>query len=231
MKQDFVNDVMSRISPEVYLYEAIKTTLPKLIGGDVYSIIAAYSEPWRKYHNCNHILQMLNFTYPGYLGEELGLNSKNRKALRTMIIFHDIVYKLGREKGWNESESANFARSCLTRYSNQEDQEFLDLVCAGILATATHDLCTVKRKHQKLVCWLIDIDLFVGFGANWEEFESNTLLIAEEYSPLYTREEYYSGRAKFAKVFLERENIFHTEHFAQYEQVVRENLTRIAKGS
>lgn len=193
-----------------------------LLQEQIVFILDSYSEPWRQYHNCDHILKMLDLLQ--VVGAE-NLSADDIHAIQVMIIYHDVVYKIGREKGWNESESAAVASRQLK--VNSFSSDLLDLVCTGIIATTNHELPDAKWKH--LMGLFLDIDLFVGFGATWKEFDANTKLLETEFSPLYTVVEYRDGRAKFAKTFLERDAIFITSHFCEYEQEVRRSLSRMSK--
>jgi predicted metal-dependent HD superfamily phosphohydrolase len=154
------------------------------------------------------------------------LDEDGVNAIEIMIVYHDVVYKLGREKGWNESESAVIAGKQLTAAGY--GSVFVELVTEGIECTTHHTVPESLSNWGDIIWPLIDIDLLAGFGTTWEEFSENTRLIGLEFSPLYTEQEYASGRAKFASSFLERPKIFHTPGFFKYEPIVRENLARMA---
>lgn len=183
-------------------------------------ILDSYAEPWRQYHNCDHILLALNLVKQ----LEPQISARYRHALRVMIIYHDVVYKLGREKGWNERESGVVAGKHLTAAGY--DPEFIELVVAGIECTIDHTVPESLSNWAPYIEPLLDVDLLAGLGTSWEEFSNRTRLIGLEYSPLYTEEEYRSGRIKFAQTFLERTRIFHDPRLQEYEILARENLQR-----
>ncbi len=183
-------------------------------------ILDSYSEPWRYYHNCDHILLALK------LVEQVQppVSALYKHALQIMIIYHDVVYKLGREKGWDERESGVIAGKHLS--SAGYDPEFVGLVVVGIECTIDHAVPELLSNWAPYIEPLLDVDLLAGFGTSWEEFSERTRLIGLEYSPLYTMEEYQTGRVKFAKTFLERAKIFHDRRLQEYEILARENLQR-----
>jgi predicted metal-dependent HD superfamily phosphohydrolase len=184
-------------------------------------ILESYSEPWRMYHNCEHILLALNL-----LRQLHPVACKNRqlRATEVMILYHDVVYKIGREKGWSEHESARTAETHLAAAGH--DQSFIALVMSGITCTINHVIPGLLMKSAEFIEPLLDVDLLSGFGTSWDEFSEKTRLIGLEYSPLYTQEEYRAGRAKFAKAFLDRQQIFYNRSLREYEALVRENLQR-----
>ena len=183
-------------------------------------VLDSYSEPWRHYHNCNHILNMLEADCRDISGQELD-------AIELMIIYHDVVYKIGREKGWNENESAAVAAKQLR--DSVMNPMHVAVVSEGILATINHEVPDQNWHH--FIGLFLDIDLLAGLGTSAEEFQANTALIQREFEPLYTASEYHAGRVKWAESFLERSKIFVTPQFEKYEAVARENLKAlIAKG-
>jgi predicted metal-dependent HD superfamily phosphohydrolase len=204
--------------------ELIKFAVPSLNRYDVLRTISKYNEPWRRYHNAGHIIKMFNLApkMPGLL------SSTEQSLLNMMIIFHDVEYKLGREAGWNEQESADYATEVLER-SGELPTHILQ-VRIGIIATITHSLDEVPKKLQELVGFLIDTDLLAGLGTNQEEFAHNSLRIMLEHSPCYTSKEYRQGRREWAQRMLGREKIFVTERFSErYEKIARDNLTLVVE--
>lgn len=183
-------------------------------------ILDAYSEAWRQYHNCDHILLALNLVRQ----LQPRISAEYRLAIEIMIVYHDVIYKLGREKGWNERESAAIAGKQLAHAGY--DPTFIELIVAGIECTIDHAVPESLYNWAPYIEPLLDVDLLAGFGTSWEEFSERTRLIGLEYSPLYTAEEYRFGRAKFAKAFLEKPKIFHDPCLNEYEILARENLQR-----
>ena len=185
-------------------------------------VLDSYSEPWRAYHNCEHILKMLKTL------KELSLDFEPEyiQVIEIMIVYHDVRLKLGREKGWNERESAVLAARHLQAAGY--GPILVEIATEGIECSIDHKLLPSLESWKDFVGLFLDIDLFAGFGTNWDEFSRNTSLIEQEFSPIYTSEEYRLGRAHFATSFLDRGQIFLTEHFAKHEEAVRASLTRMA---
>ncbi len=189
-------------------------------------VINSYSEPWRHYHNCDHILNMFNIFEESTFSHRL--SEEETQAIQLMIIFHDDTYKLSREKGWNERESAKWAMFELSKASYE--LRFADMVWTGVVASTTHSLEDVPVDWHNSIGMFLDIDLLAGLGTTWEEFIANTKRIEREFEPLYTASEYQAGRIKWAENFLTRDKIFQTPGFAQYESVAQENLQRLIAG-
>lgn len=184
-------------------------------------ILDSYSESWRHYHNCDHILKMINIFEQC---DKSSLTALEQLAIQFMKVWHDVFYKLGRDSGWNERKSANRSEADLEQAGYEV--EFISLVCGGIFATDRHTLMTVHPRNQAVVSVFLDIDLLAGLGTSWEEFAGITQQIQREYEPLYTAAEFQVGRVKWAKSFLDRPQIFLSPEFAQYETVARANLGR-----
>jgi predicted metal-dependent HD superfamily phosphohydrolase len=186
-------------------------------------ILDSYSEPWRHYHNCDHILKMLSLLGSA---DRSDVSVEELNAIEMMIIYHDVIYKIVREKGWNENESVVVAsrqlRACLL------PPALIDVVCEGILATVDHQV--PEPNWTQFIGLFLDIDMLAGLGTTWVEFAANTNKIQREYEPLYTADEYQTGRVKWAEGFIKRDKIFVTPQFEQYEVVARENLKTLIAG-
>ena len=138
-----------------------------------------------------------------------------------MIFYHDAWYKVGREQGLNEKMSAEWAFKDCGEYITVPFQQMLT---QGIEATATHTLERVHPSHQREVGLLLDLDL-KSLGVSSSLFEAITESIWQEYEPVATREEYDTGRAEWARTFLKRPFIYHTEWFIErFEDQARKNL-------
>ena len=219
---------MTQEKPQVLNYseadarfeQIIQTVLPTLYSYDAVQIISQYNERWRHYHNQSHILNMLKIA--DELVPPTVLNAEEARLLRAMIIFHDVEYKLNREPGWSEHQSAVFARKCLERA--KEAETFIQQVEIGVIATFTHTMENVPEALNEVVSFLIDIDLLAGLGRTREEFKFISISIGLEYDPLYTVGEFNARRTKWAEKMLGRERIFLTRWFAHLEETVRQNL-------
>jgi predicted metal-dependent HD superfamily phosphohydrolase len=187
-------------------------------------ILDSYSEPWRHYHNCDHILKMLDILKSA---DRSQISEAEFFTIELMIIYHDVVYKIGRkEKGWSENESAAVAARQLRECAL--NPMYVEVVCEGILATINHEVPDQNWSH--FMGLFLDIDMLAGLGTTWEEFADNTNKIQREYEPLYTADEYQAGRVKWAEGFLKRTRIFVSPQFEKYEIVARENLKTLIDG-
>lgn len=203
----------------------LAATMVTLPADHIEKLIGSLTADWKTYHNAIHIADMLErLDEVKYQFRQL--TDADIAALKLMIIYHDVVYELGKEKGWNERESARWAKADLMSVGASEWLQ--SYVTSGIIATINHDLAVVTRKFQPTVSLLLDLDLIAGLGTDWTEFKENTALIQQEFSPLYTAEQYQIGRKRWAEGFLKKERIFQTHYFKMYEIEVRKNLHRLA---
>lgn len=222
-----MEDLMKIITPRDFLgakIENIFSEKPTCLDDHEF-VLDSYSEGWRTYHNCNHVLKMLQILDNNPPELEAGYI----QAIEAMIVYHDVVYKIGRQKkGWNERESAVIAGKQLQAAGY--DGIFIDIVVTGIKCTIDHTVPEIIENWSWFIAPFLDIDLHAGLGESSDDFANNTELIREEYSPLYTDAEYASGRAKWAEDMLKRPSIYLTSHFQQYEAYARENLERLVTG-
>jgi len=169
---------------------------------------AAYTEPWRAYHNLDHI---------GHCLSEFGNTRQfadDPIAVEAAIWFHDVIYDTHQKD--NEERSATFASTALAKAGTPED--FCRHVHMLILAT----------KHQsqppsKDARLLTDIDLSIlGQGPErYAEFEQQ---IRSEYAWV-TDKDFAAGRSSVLSSFLRRAQIFNSATFVQrYEEPARVNL-------
>lgn len=199
----------------------LNIALPHLPEERVRALVAAYSESWRTYHYFAHILNMIE-------GAEVRFRHKlsdiKWRMLLCMILYHDVVYKLGQEPGWNERESANYFARDLNLA--QEGHVFESTVWAGIYATATHTLDGVPQQYHQLVAMLLDLDL-AGLGSEWVVFSGHTEAVWGEYQTITARDKFDEGRALWATEFLKRPMIYHTTELAWLEPHARNNLGQL----
>jgi len=173
-------------------------------------LCALYSEPERVYHNLAHIEFCLTqletvrslATYP--------------TTIEAAIWFHDVFYDSRRND--NEEASAAWARLVLTEAGINAEE--IDRVCALILITK-HDAPPIDNDAKLLV----DIDLAI-LGRPTAEFDRYEAAIRQEYAWVPDAQ-FRAGRSKILRMFLDREQIYHTAPFyTGYEQPARENLQR-----
>lgn len=194
------------------------------------AVSAYYQEPWRHHHDIRHPVSMLELEEVIASIFKIATFPIDRLALQVMIIYHDTILKLMREKGWNERESAKLAFEVLL--SLGAPLEFCHFVAMGIRATATHEIPEQFLFDE--VAWntvglLLDLDL-EGLGREEGYFARNTEANWREWQPVATRAEYDAGRAAWARNFLDtRQNIFSTRFFAMNEAQAKANLRRLAE--
>ena len=187
-------------------------------------ILYAYCEPWRTYHNADHIMHMLRRSRQS----DINLTDEARQRLELMILYHDVWYKLGRNAGENERRSAEWAVRDLSRSVSDNTVRLKRCVSQGINATATHSLDKINPAYVEEIATLLDLDLW-GLGQDPEHFKEDTEKVWREYQPIATREEFDAGRSLWARNFLtSRNKIYHTEPFLPLEEMARYNLQQVA---
>lgn len=174
------------------------------------SLINAYNENHRYYHNTTHIddcLQQLDLVK--------NLIPRQEEA-ELALWFHDAIYKT--RSSTNEEDSAAWVNEFLTDAA--APKEIAKRIHASIMATK-HNSAPDFETAQ----WMVDIDLSIlGREASvYDVFEKN---IRKEYwwvpKPIYAKK-----RCDVLHSFLNRSHIYYTAHFqSQYEQSARENLQR-----
>jgi predicted metal-dependent HD superfamily phosphohydrolase len=169
-----------------------------------------YGEPARTYHNLAHVLDCLQqFDQVAHL-------CQRPAEVELAIWFHDAIYDP--QRGDNEERSAGWALQTLIMAGVDPT------VCQRVydLVLATKHLTVPAEPDAQL---LADIDLSI-FGRQPAEFDRYETAIRQEYrwmeEPLFR-----SRRAAILQRFLDREQIYQTEHFFRaYEAQARLNLAR-----
>ncbi|QCE43512.1 hypothetical protein E9099_07835 [Psychroserpens sp. NJDZ02] len=142
-------------------------------------------------------------------------------SLRFAIWYHDIVYKSTKKD--NEEKSALFALKRLKRINFKPERA--QSVEHLILSTKKHNILVTQNNDNAV---LLDLDLSI-LGTDWNTYKKYISNIRKEYK-IYPDFMYNPGRKKVLNHFLERENLYFTEHYKkQYEQQARENLSREIK--
>lgn len=173
-----------------------------------YDIDKAYSAAGRHYHNMQHLEQL--YSSLSAVQDQF----KDPEVMWLALCYHDIVYETGRQD--NEDQSAAFARDILTAL---QFPEYRVQQCTHmILATKSHTAAADKDTN-----YFTDADLSI-LGQNWERYIQYAKAIRKEYC-IYPDEQYYPGRKKVIRRFLETPRLFKTGHFYRlYEQQARKNL-------
>ena len=174
-------------------------------------IVAAYSRPSRRYHNLDHITEMLQ------LSQQFKLSS--REVVDFAIFYHDVVYKVPALD--NEHKSAVMAADRLAKLN--VPLPVIEDVCLFIEATKTHELAAARNLDDLKL--FLDFDLSI-LAADWPVYELYLQSIRKEYR-FYPDLLYYPGRKSFLENMLAKEHIYHTETFrTSHEAKARQNMQR-----
>jgi len=175
------------------------------------SLVKAYSEKHRAYHNLNHLEQCLKEfdKVKSYLDLP--------DLVEIAIWYHDAIYNTRSDR--NEEESALLAERDLNDFGIIK--ESIKTVHDLILSTKHND--EPKYSDTK---YLIDIDLSIlGSAPNiFQEYENN---IRKEYKwvPIFL---FRKKRVEVLKSFLRRKHIFYTKLFREkYEYQARININSV----
>ena len=160
------------------------------------SLIAAYSESHRHYHDVSHLQMILKqFKRVEQLAE-------NKSHVELALWFHDAIYKPFSSS--NEQDSANWASDFLIAngVSSTVVENVLRLIMATLHTIDTHG------NDEKLI---VDIDLTV-LGQSAEVYEKYTQDIRKEYRfvPSFV---YKRKRREMLRQFLKRREIYHFSRF------------------
>lgn len=172
-------------------------------------IEAAYREPHRHYHDCEHIdfcLRQLD-----------GVRNLLRmpRAVELAIWFHDLIYEIGAKD--NERRSADRFLALAGPYLPQR-------LCRKVEAII---MATLHRKppSDPDTAMLTDIDLS-GFGMPWDVFLADNQRVRQEFGHV-PDEVYYPAQWDFLQRLLEREHFYSSDYFrSRYEARARANLAR-----
>ncbi len=170
-----------------------------------------YNSSKRKYHNLNHIKDML------LEAEKLRRSMNDYDLVLFAIWFHDIVYDA--KKGDNEERSADIAEKFLNKvnYNKEKIKKIKNL----ILKTKNHS--NVDSNGDFDTKLFLDLDLLI-LGTNKEMYRIYAEKIRKEYS-FVPDKIYGSGRIKILENFLSQEFIFRTETFRKiYEKIAKYNI-------
>jgi predicted metal-dependent HD superfamily phosphohydrolase len=178
---------------------------------------ATYGAPWRAYHNYDHIVDMLqNAVSRGNIQHD------DLPGFLTAIVFHDAVYDVTAKFGYNESNSADFARKAYVRlFGHTRDVQFIqDLIIATV-----HD----GELRRPLEEWMADLDL-ASLSADYEVFHENSENIVREYCTAFSEKDVRMGRIAFFEKFLARPFIYYfrpPQPFQPFSEMrARENMKR-----
>jgi predicted metal-dependent HD superfamily phosphohydrolase len=181
-----------------------------LNGGLMNQLVAAYSEPHRKYHTLAHLRDCLaHFDAARPL-------ARRPAEVELALWFHDAVHDPRRDD--SEERSAGWAHASV-----------LASGCAADTADRVRDLVLATQHHrasdQPDTRLLVDVDLTI-LGTSYSRFDEYEGQVREEYAHLDDAA-WREGRARVLRAFLDRPRIYQLDVFHDvYEQRARENLQR-----
>lgn len=194
-----------------------------LVTAETDLLLTRWSEPQRRYHTVQHLLEVLQGV------EELAaageVDSVGARLARIAAWYHDAVYDPRAEAGSNEHRSATLARDHLNALGVARGS--VDVIEALVLMTLDHDATAgpsalASRRHTVEV--LHDADLWVlsAPAARYREYAGQ---VRAEYA--HVPEDLFAhGRSAILSEFLQREDLYRTEHARRHWQArARSNLT------
>jgi predicted metal-dependent HD superfamily phosphohydrolase len=173
------------------------------------AVVAAWSEPHRRYHDLNHLAAVLG------LVDELAAAAADADAVRLAAWYHDVVYDPARDD--NEQVSAERARAGLR---GLVPDERLDEVVRLVLLTAGHD----PEPGDADGAVLCDADLAV-LASEPARYAVYASAIREEYGHL-TDAVFTAGRIAVLERLLALPELYRVPTVAaEWTQRARANLT------
>jgi predicted metal-dependent HD superfamily phosphohydrolase len=172
------------------------------------AVVAAWSEPHRRYHDLAHLATVLG------LVEQLSADVPDPDAVALAAWYHDVVYDPLRPD--NEQVSAERARAGLRGLVPEERAEE---VARLVLLTAGHD----PEPGDANGAALCDADLAV-LAAPPAAYAGYASAVRAEYGHL-SDEEFTAGRIAVLERLLELPRLYRLPAAAEWEPVARANLT------
>lgn len=174
------------------------------------SLVKAYSEPWRKYHDLSHIEDCLH-EFDGIMHI-----AYEPIAMELAIWYHDYIYIPKADN--NELKSLEHFQHLAKRLRLPS---YITQYAPGLFMATRHTGLETKQDEQ-IIC---DVDLSI-LGQADERFDEYERQIREEYKWV-SDVEFKLGRTQILKKFLDMKSIYYTAFFRnKYECQARKNLAR-----
>lgn len=171
-------------------------------------LLAAWSEPHRRYHAVSHLRDILAHV------EELADYADDSDTVRLAAWYHDAVY---RGLPDDEERSALRAEADLARLGVAP--ALIEEVARLVRMTVTHDPAPEDRNGEVLS----DADLS-SLAVSRERYASNTAAIRTEYAHI-PDEVFRKGRMQVLVKLLEGPGVFRTEYARRrWERTAQDNL-------
>jgi len=193
----------------------IKTALNHLgYGVDIENILTnSYTEEHRKYHDLDHIKDLLALVDPTF---------PQLNSVLSAILFHDAVYNSKPvPTGFNEAASAALYVMTVSGSRREVDAEEVFQVVEIINATAHHEKDQILLSEAAQ--YMLDLDLS-SFALPWTLYRLKDLRVEEEMISIYGEELFRKGRVLFLERMLTRDRLFYIHD--GWEDLARDNLER-----
>ncbi|QDO87692.1 hypothetical protein FNH13_04500 [Ornithinimicrobium ciconiae] len=196
--------------------------------GEVELLLSRWSEPQRRYHTVQHLVEVLQAIEGLAAAGEV--DTVGARLARVAAWYHDVVYDPRAASGSNEHRSAALARDHLNALGVARGS--VDVIEALVLMTLDHDASAgpaalASRRHTVEV--LHDADLWV-LSAPVARYREYARQVRAEYAhvpdDLFTH-----GRSAILSQFLQREDIYRTGHARRHwrAQAHRNLTTELAR--
>lgn len=182
----------------------------------VHKLEQFYANPQRKYHNLDHINDML-------VGmNRYDLSDTERNVLEHAIWFHDIVYTYNQKDKTNEELSAEVWRWASAYTKSTFHQHVTDL----ILFTDYSKKNTFNSvEDDRLKTIIVELD-FNNLGKSYSDFMISTKNVDDEYFAMTGKHVDVSKKKAFLEKVLEQQIFF---NFPELEKNKNRNIERYLK--
>jgi predicted metal-dependent HD superfamily phosphohydrolase len=209
-------NVASMTQPETEIRAAWRHIAGHHRDGYIDDVLIRYAEPHRHYHTATHIMLVLRHLHDLSQAARVPLSPEVIAA----AVYHDAIYDTRADD--NEARSADLAAAELADIGWSEHR--CGLVAALIIATAGHlsDLHDAADSSTD-TAMLLDADLAI-LGAEPGAYQAYVNGVRAEYAHV-DDEQWHAGRGAVLQRFLERPQLFITEHMrATCEHRARANI-------
>lgn len=188
-----------------------------LVDAEFERVIAAWSEPHRRYHSLDHLAEVLDALESISAGGELG--GADQPVANLAGWYHDVAYDPRAAAGSNEHRSAAIARDHL--HALGADSPRVDRVEALILMTADHQAAAADGA---LVDAFHDADLWI-LSAPSARFDQYCAQVRQEYAHV-PGPDFATGRSAILEQLVAPDRIYRTDTGHAWEAIARENVAR-----
>lgn len=216
--ENFVSPSVHHELMKKYLYEEFKklgkhfNVNKKSIDAHFNKLINHYSKG-RYYHNLTHIAYSLNQIN---IYEKSGKNIPNIEAMKVAMFYHDIVNASEKD---DEIQSAKMA-ALFMKNADKKDQVIVEKCILATNHREDKEKIKMMSTEEKIIS---DIDLIIF--SDTDNFGTYAQNVRKEYSR-FDDATYAKGRVAVLQKFLNKNNIYKTEHFMKFERKAKDNIHR-----